>query len=114
LHENLIIIFLFNYFLLILFYFYFLKNFYKIYKKYYNKKITNLLTIIGGGRKIRDIEMERKLVFWYRNNHNKNGKKVTVKQFKKMALHYSSCDGFRASKGWLEKFKKRHNISFKI
>ena len=81
----------------------------KNFKKYY--KITK---IIGGGRKIRDIEMENKLVFWYKNNHNKNGKRVTVKQFKNMALHYSSYDGFRASKGWLEKFKKRHNISFII
>jgi len=114
LHYNLYKIFQIIYFLLFLYYFYFLENFNKIYKKLSLKNITKLLTIIGGGRKIRDIEMENKLVFWYKNNHNKNGKRVTVKQFKNMALHYSSYDGFRASKGWLEKFKKRHNISFKI
>ena len=114
LHYNLFKIFQINFFLLFLYFYILKKNFNKIYTKNNLYKYYKITKIIGGGRKIRDIEMENKLVFWYKNNHNKNGKRVTVKQFKNMALHYSSYDGFRASKGWLEKFKKRHNISFKI
>lgn len=54
--------------------------------------------------------MEMKLLSWFDSFHNKNGNKVTTKLFKKMALYYSKDGSFRASKGWLQKFRKRHNI----
>lgn len=54
--------------------------------------------------------MENKLLNWFRNFHEKKGNKVTTKMFKKMALHYSKDGTFRASKGWLQKFRKRYEI----
>jgi hypothetical protein len=54
--------------------------------------------------------MENKLLKWFDIYHKKNGNKVTTKMFKKMALFYSKDKTFRASKGWLQKFRKRHKI----
>ena len=69
--------------------------------------------LIGGGRKVRDREMDFKLLNWYYINHDKQGKKITVKEFKMQAKKFSSIGEFKASKGWLEKFKKRYHIQFK-
>ena len=54
--------------------------------------------------------MEIKLLNWFRNFHEKKGNKVTTKLFKKKALYFSKDGTFRASKGWLQKFRKRHEI----
>ena len=54
--------------------------------------------------------MESKLLKWFEIYHKKNGNKVTTKEFKRMALFYSKDRTFRASKGWLQKFRKRHKI----
>ena len=54
--------------------------------------------------------MESKLLNWFRIFHEKKGNKVTTRMFKKMALFYSKDGNFRASKGWLQKFRKRHKI----
>ncbi len=64
----------------------------------------------GGGRKIKDPIMERKLFDWYLNYHEKQNKPVTAKMVKKMALEYKTCSDFIASKGWLEKFRKKHHL----
>jgi hypothetical protein len=63
---------------------------------------------IGGGRKIRDPSMEKKLLYYYYDKV-KSGK-VTTREFKKKAIEFSKYSTFRASKGWLEKFRKRHKI----
>lgn len=55
--------------------------------------------------------MESKLLKWFETYHKTKGNKVTTKEFKKMALYYSKDTNFRASKGWLQKFRKRHEIS---
>ena len=73
-----------------------------------------MLNNIGGGRKIRDPDMERELLNWYDNYHKRNGNKVTTKLFKKMALFYSKDLTFRASKGWLQKFRRRNKIKLNI
>ena len=65
---------------------------------------------IGGGRKIKDPGMEKKLLSWFDSYHNKEGNKLTTSLFKEMAKHYSKDGTFRASKGWLQKFRKRHEI----
>jgi len=65
---------------------------------------------IGGGRKIRDPDMEKKLLKWFFTYHNVNRNKVTTKDFKNKALSFSNDPTFRASKGWLQKFRKRYNI----
>ena len=54
--------------------------------------------------------MESKLLKWFEIYHKKKGNKVTTKEFKRMALFYSKDRIFRASKGWLQKFRKRHKI----
>ena len=55
--------------------------------------------------------MVTKLLKWFKNYHEKEGHKVTTKEFKKKALFFSNDSTFRASKGWLQKFRKRHHIS---
>ena len=69
-----------------------------------------ILFLLGGGRKIRDPDMENKLLNWFEIYHKTTGNKVTTKEFKKMALFYSKDKTFRASKGWLQKFRRRHKI----
>lgn len=68
------------------------------------------LFLLGGGRKIRDPYMENKLLEWFENYHNTKGNKVTTKEFKKKALFFSKDKDFVASKGWLQKFRKKHKI----
>ena len=54
--------------------------------------------------------MEQKLLEWYRGL---NGEKVTTKNFIKKALELSNFSTFKASMGWLQKFRKRNNIKLK-
>lgn len=54
--------------------------------------------------------MVEKLLRWYCNYHVIEGKTITTKDFKKKALEFSKDSTFRASKGWLQKFRKRFNI----
>lgn len=63
----------------------------------------------GGGRKIMDPEMENKLLYWY-NSLTLSGRVPTCKMIKEKALKYASIKTFKASKGWLDKFKKKYNI----
>lgn len=64
----------------------------------------------GAGRKLIDPSMEKKLLRWFRSNMRRHVK-ISAKEFKEKALEYSSNKKFLASKGWFEKFKKKHNIS---
>ena len=58
--------------------------------------------------------MEKRLVEWYKNYHDEKGNIVTTRLFKQKAKEFSSDPTiFRASKGWLQKFKKRYQINFK-
>ena len=68
--------------------------------------------ILGGGRKVRDPIMVKKLLEWFKDTRENEGLKINVRQFKNKALELSSYDDFRASKGWFEKFKKRYKINF--
>ena len=54
--------------------------------------------------------MVAKLLKWFDNYHKVEGHTVTSRDFKKKALDFSNDSTFRASKGWLQKFKKRYNI----
>jgi len=54
--------------------------------------------------------MEKKLYEWYEDYHIKKGFPVTAKQIKSKALDLSTCEDFIASKGWLEKFKKKYKL----
>ena len=54
--------------------------------------------------------MEIKLLKWYFNYHEIEGKKIKTSEFKKKALFFSNDSTLRASKGWLQKFRKRYDI----
>ena len=55
--------------------------------------------------------MEERLLKWYDDNHRVRGKKITTRAFKQKALEFSNDPTFRASKGWLQKFRNRNNIT---
>ena len=54
--------------------------------------------------------MEEKLLDWFNIYHKKEGHKVTTKEFKEKAKLFSEDPTFKASKGWLQKFRKRNKI----
>ena len=64
----------------------------------------------GGGRKSKDPVMENKLYKWYEEYHITNNQPVTSSIIKKKALEFRTNNDFYASKGWLEKFKKKYNL----
>ncbi len=56
--------------------------------------------------------MVEKLLEWYNYNHYTKKIKITTKEFKQKALEFSELpiSEFCASKGWLQKLRKKHNI----
>jgi len=55
--------------------------------------------------------MEKKLSEWIHNYNVIGGNPITAKMVKKKALEFKTCDDFIASKGWLEKFKRKYKIN---
>lgn len=53
--------------------------------------------------------MERALYKWYKSEM-KDGRQVTARKVKDMAIKMSTCGDFIASKGWLDKFKVRYRL----
>ena len=54
--------------------------------------------------------MVEKLLRWYYINIIED-KRITTRDFKKKAIEFSKDSTFRASKGWLQKFRKRYIIN---
>ena len=54
--------------------------------------------------------MVKQLMDWYKAASKEKGRKITTREFKHKALEFSKDKTFRASKGWLQKFRRRHNI----
>lgn len=54
--------------------------------------------------------MEEKLYQWIVGQQKTSGELLTRFEIKKKAKEMSSVDTFKASKGWLDKFKKRFGI----
>ena len=54
--------------------------------------------------------MEKQLLIWYHTCDIYKGSRITTKDFKKKALEFSNDITFKASKGWLQKFRKRYII----
>jgi hypothetical protein len=54
--------------------------------------------------------MVKQLMDWYKAASKEKGRKITTREFKRKALEFSKDKTFRASKGWLQKFRRRHNI----
>ena len=63
----------------------------------------------GCGRKTKNPQMEEQLVQWY-NDMIKKGFSITAKMIREKAVEISDDKDFLASKGWLEKFKRKFNI----
>ena len=63
----------------------------------------------GCGRKTKNPKMEEKLLLWY-NDKIKTNVNVTAKMIRDKAVEISNDKDFLASKGWLEKFKKKNGI----
>jgi hypothetical protein len=65
----------------------------------------------GGGRKQLDVEMEGKLYHWILEQMRVNQSKVTRTQIRTKALELTNHKGiFKASKGWTDKFIRKHNL----
>ena len=54
--------------------------------------------------------MVKQLLDWYKITSKEKGRVITTREFKDKALKLSKDPDFRASKGWLQKFRRRHNI----
>ena len=54
--------------------------------------------------------MVSKLLEWYKDTTKNKGRKITTREFKEKALKFSKDPTFRASKGGLQKFRRRHKI----
>ena len=63
----------------------------------------------GCGRKTKNPQMEEKLLIWY-NDIMKKNVNITAKMIRDKAVEISDDKDFLASKGWLEKFKKKFGI----
>ena len=63
----------------------------------------------GCGRKTKNPLMEEKLLSWYNESIKKNIN-ITAKMIRDKAVEISKDKDFLASKGWLEKFKKKNGI----
>ena len=63
----------------------------------------------GGGRKIKDPKMEIELLKWIKENYERE---LVIKgsDIQEKARTLTNFPDFKASKGWLEKFRKKHNI----
>jgi len=54
--------------------------------------------------------MEVSIYKWYLENYQKDNNTITSKDIKAKAKEFCTVKNFNASKGWLEKFRKRCNI----
>jgi hypothetical protein len=61
-------------------------------------------------------ELESTLVAWFKQSRESNIS-VDGTHLKEKALHIANClglDNFCASNGWIDRFKRRHNITYKV
>lgn len=65
----------------------------------------------GGGRKVQDEQMQQRLYEWCFEKSLEQSKPVTRLQLRQKALQLSNYPKvFKASKGWLDQFAKKHNL----
>ncbi len=58
--------------------------------------------------------MVKQLLDWYNITSKEKGRVITTREFRDKALKLSKDPTFRASKGWLQKFRRRHPIVLNI
>ena len=83
--------------------------FYNVSIKTLKRWVTKGIKEKRSGRKIKDPEMEKKLIQWYKKKIEA-GIKVSAKDIKEKALQFTKINKFKASKGWLDRLKNRHNL----
>ena len=69
----------------------------------------------GGGRKVNYPDIEVKLISWFEERRGK-GVRVTGNGLKREAHRLHKANGnqsFKGTNSWFQKFKKRHNLSFR-
>jgi hypothetical protein len=54
--------------------------------------------------------MESRLYEWYKDHYFVKKVPITSRMIKAKALELTSLNDFNASKGWLEKLKKKYNL----
>lgn len=63
----------------------------------------------GGGRKAMDPVLDGKILEWY-NKLTSEGIAITSNMIRSQALKFTTMSAFKASKGWLEKVKRKYNL----
>jgi hypothetical protein len=58
--------------------------------------------------------MVKQLLDWYNITSKEKGRVITTREFRDKALKFSKDPTFRASKGWLQKFRRRYPIVLNI
>ena len=66
----------------------------------------------GAGRKVKDEDMEETLLNWILEMRDQN-LRVSRRTVQVQAKAFASEEGFKASRGWLEKFLKRNGLSLR-
>ena len=66
----------------------------------------------GAGRKPDDVKMEEELFEWIVDLRSRH-LRVSRRMIRMQAKTLSSDDGFKASRGWLQRFMKRHDLSLR-
>jgi hypothetical protein len=64
----------------------------------------------GGGRKIKEPDLEPKLLSWINTYIQANNTVPSNLSIRNKALQLSQRKDFIASKGWLDKFKTKHKL----
>ncbi|UMM30654.1 hypothetical protein L5515_012443 [Caenorhabditis briggsae] len=64
----------------------------------------------GGGRKLKNAEMDQKMEKWLKEKEEM-GEKITGTMIKEYAISISGDSEFRASNGWLQRFLVRHKLN---
>lgn len=70
----------------------------------------------GGGKKVGNVDIDKQVIDWV-YTRREQGIRVTGVAVKREALRLNlqnGTQGFKASYGWLRRFMKRHNISFRV
>ncbi|CAL2041820.1 unnamed protein product [Caenorhabditis brenneri] len=65
----------------------------------------------GGGRPLKNVELDEKLDLWLKAKIRERGTKITGKMIKEYAISIAGNDSFKASNGWLQRFMIRHGLA---
>ncbi|PIC36539.1 hypothetical protein B9Z55_015487 [Caenorhabditis nigoni] len=79
-------------------------------KEPFGKPKKQMKRLKGGGRKLKNAEMDQKMEKWLKEKEEM-GEKITGTMIKEYAISISDDSEFRASNGWLQRFLVRHKLN---